>query len=719
MSSSGVAYPPPNLPFVSIFNPTNFPPIPQAGTAGSNNFPNGINLTGTSGSARTITGISNLEFVSETSTSSSGLLTQISQTDTEMIIGTPAPAGTQEINIYGSALLFNNVALGTGNGNVSTTSDNTYVGLTNQDFYDASVRDNLTFPNSPSSIILNNTLGFQNANATSNPLRLRNTSAIEWYLEPIPSTTPTPNLLNFHLSFGGMSIYLDATFINLNATSAVQISNILTSPNNPTINSTSLSPSSGTFYPFNKLPYFTYNDGGVFNNYPLVVSSTLSNYATLTTGTNSFTNVNTFSQFPTISATQLLSTDSSTKLATTAWVQSAIPSLTNYATLTTGTNGFTNVNTFSQFPTISATQLLSTDSSTKLATTAWVQSAIPSLTNYATLTTGTNGFTNVNTFSQFPTISATQLPANDSSTKLATTAWVQSAIPSLSNTPTLAGNNNFTGNNNFSQYITNATQSLITTTSIPANQATFFGRVISGNIVPYFGWTDGTTALNNQLPQLNSVNAFTEGSSFPYIKLPNQSTTNSILNALYVSGGALTFNYGVSPTQVALVASPVFTGIPQAPTPPLGDNSNRIATTAFLYNSGLLSATTITSNSSTTNWTFNFPANANYGYSFRFIISTATGLTSQSYNGTAQQQLTTNYSYGIITGNATIQTFVFTDYGIPAIGYLCSAISSVGAGLTLGRSYANYPNTWSLNVSGSLPGTQSLKISIFPNTPPV
>jgi hypothetical protein len=590
MSSSGVPYPPPHLPFVSIFNPQNFPPIPQAGTAGSNNFPNGINLTGTSGSARTITGISNLDFVSKTSTSSSGLLTQISQTDTEMIIGTPLPAGTQEINIYGSALLFNNTAVGTGNGNVSTTSDNTYVGLTNQDFYDASVRDNLTFPNSPSSIILNNTLGIQNTNAPSNSLRLRNASAIEWYLEPKPSTPPAPaNLVNFNLNFGGMSIYLNATFINLTATSSVQVGNILTCPNNPTIDTTGLPIGRGTFYVNNKLPYFAYNDNGTtpIPTSQLLTSASLSNYATLT-GSNTFTASNTFNggivmnggagsllQFPSTfpssfsnlrglglynngagnfetdlicyggagatntglnlyitSSTQSFASianftfgtttlgnasynlnidtnptttgelrlysggtstttfiiDSGTgnlnlttnngyinlfsdvllnsyisqpSLSFSGAIRDTLPSsygtffqtsgvpyftynngtttptasqlltsasLSNYATLTGGGNSFTNTNTFTIPPTTSATQTYpQSTNTTDLATIKYVNDAIPSLSNYATLG-GTNSFTGNNTFSQIPTITATTPFANDSSNKVATTAFVQSAI---------------------------------------------------------------------------------------------------------------------------------------------------------------------------------------------------------------------------------------------------------------------------------------------------
>jgi len=197
-------------------------------------------------------------------------------------------------------------------------SPQTFTGY-NQFDNDLDLSSNLVFPNSSSFIVLNNTLGIQNSTATSYPLQLRNASNVEWYLEP--TTNPT----NFHLSFGGMSLYLDATFVNLNATSAVQISNILTSPNGPTINATSLAPSTGTFYPSGGLPYFAYNNAGVFSYSPLVVSSTLSNYALLTTGTNNFTNTNTFTITPTTSATQTYpQSTNTTDLASIGYVNSAV-----------------------------------------------------------------------------------------------------------------------------------------------------------------------------------------------------------------------------------------------------------------------------------------------------------------------------------------------------------------------------------------------------------
>jgi hypothetical protein len=96
----------------------------------------------------------------------------------------------------------------------------------------------------------------------------------------------------------------------------------------------------------------------------------------------------------------------------------------------TGTNDFLNTGTGSL--TSSATQPVAGDSSTKIPTTAWTQGAIDakipaSLLGLNNTWTGTNAFNNAAPI----TSSATQPAANDSSTKIPTTAWVQSAIAAI------------------------------------------------------------------------------------------------------------------------------------------------------------------------------------------------------------------------------------------------------------------------------------------------
>ena len=103
----------------------------------------------------------------------------------------------------------------------------------------------------------------------------------------------------------------------------------------------------------------------------------------------------TFVAIPNISATMPPSNDSSTKIPTTAWVQSAIPSVAGFATLA-GTNAFTGSNSFSLLSTCSATMPLSSDDSSVIPSTAWVQDAIdakiPAVDNLtAVLTAGNDG----------------------------------------------------------------------------------------------------------------------------------------------------------------------------------------------------------------------------------------------------------------------------------------------------------------------------------------
>jgi len=140
--------------------------------------------------------------------------------------------------------------------------------------------------------------------------------------------------------------------------------------------------------------------------------------------------ISSFSIIPTCSAVQPVSTDSSTKIPTTAWVQTAVgggsSSLLASNNTWTGDNAFNPVSTNPM--TSNAVMPLATDSSTKIPTTAWVQTAVDQgsqdLLASNNTWTGTNAFNNV-----APITSTATMPlATDSSTKIPTTAWVQSAI---------------------------------------------------------------------------------------------------------------------------------------------------------------------------------------------------------------------------------------------------------------------------------------------------
>jgi hypothetical protein len=395
MSSSGIAYPPPTyIPPLSIFNPVNFPVnTPTTGSSGggsqSNIFPNGlssgnvIQLDGGTGGAggdgteRSINGISYLNFIDTANTTPVGapVLTSISQTNNTFTIGGTNAIG---VNITGSALTFNGTPVGTGSGNVSTASDNTYANGTSQNFFNASISQGLTFSTPLTGIVLNNSLVFQNNAGTDNILLSYATNAGNFSNWTLSSQNSNVNMI---FSFPSASIDLSSSYINLNPTSGVLLNGVLQNTLGQTYSPNVILTGRGS-YLFDSAgsPFIAYNIGGSMTTSPLVISSTLSNYAQLTGGTallpQTFSGVNSFTG--TITAPTQALGNNTTNVATTQFVQSAIPSLSNYATLTGGTallpQTFSGVNSFTG-TTTAPTQAYG-DNTTNVATTAFVQSAI-------------------------------------------------------------------------------------------------------------------------------------------------------------------------------------------------------------------------------------------------------------------------------------------------------------------------------------------------------
>ena len=202
-----------------------------------------------------------------------------------------------------------------------------------------------------------------------------------------------------------------------------------------------------------KMPTTAWVQGAITGSIP----ASLLGLNNIWTGTQSW--VNTAVGSLTSLATQPASSDNSTNIPTTAWVQSAISAIASLLGLNntwTGTQNWTNTGTGSL--TSSATQPASSDNSTKIPTTAWVQSvisAIPSLLGLNNTWTGTQNWTNTGTGSL--TSSATQPASSDNSTKIPTTAWVQTAIsaiptPSSQFQPTFHNFSNYqTGTSGYSQ----------------------------------------------------------------------------------------------------------------------------------------------------------------------------------------------------------------------------------------------------------------------------
>jgi hypothetical protein len=162
------------------------------------------------------------------------------------------------------------------------------------------------------------------------------------------------------------------------------------------------------------------NDGAGVETSILSLNSVTGNISTTGTTTLASTDL-TLTTFnpPTCSAVQPASNDSTTKIPTTAWVQTAITAHPGANLLTsnntwTGTQNWSNVSAGSL--TSSATQPASNDSTTKIPTTAWVQQAITAsipagdnLTNVLTVGDNAGGLsiTNLNGLTQTGTYNMT------------------------------------------------------------------------------------------------------------------------------------------------------------------------------------------------------------------------------------------------------------------------------------------------------------------------
>jgi hypothetical protein len=107
------------------------------------------------------------------------------------------------------------------------------------------------------------------------------TGSIPYYAKITPNTTDGGvqiqgtynNNGNFTINAVGQSAIIKGTFVDLTATSAVNVSNLVATPNNPVINTTNLGNGSGTFYVSSQLPYFAYNNGGTITSQQLATTT--------------------------------------------------------------------------------------------------------------------------------------------------------------------------------------------------------------------------------------------------------------------------------------------------------------------------------------------------------------------------------------------------------------------------------------------------------------
>jgi hypothetical protein len=195
-------------------------------------------------------------------------------------------------------------------------------------------------------------------------------------------------------------------------------------------------------------------------------------------------------------------------------------------------------------PTCSAVQPVASDSSTKIPTTAWTQGAIDakiptSLLGLNNTWTGTNDFVNLGTGSL--TSSAVQPVASDSSTKVPTTAWVQTAIAAAP-APVLQTNtaeHYSTANNNTYPFGTNpATIPLINFADVDTYASTY-GVQFWDAVVFDFVFNLTISGVNTNFTDAGGVginNSQVSGTMYVY---PTAFTTTTALSFpyFYLNGG--------------------------------------------------------------------------------------------------------------------------------------------------------------------------------------
>ena len=364
----------------------------------------------------------------------------------------------------------------------------------------------------------------------------------------------------------------------------------------------------------------------------------------------------------TIGVTQGAS-DNSTKLAPTAFVQLATTGIALQATVDAKADK--NSPTFTGIPvmptgTIGVTQGAS-DNSTKLATTAFVQLATTGIALQANVDAKADK--NSPTFTGIPvmptgTIGVTQA-STDSSTKLATTAFIKQAAAGVfsqinidakadKNSPTFTGIPVMpTGTIGVTQASTDSSTKLATTAFIKQAAAGVFSQI---NI-------DAKADKNS--PTFTGVPVMPTG-TIGVTQASTDSTTKMATTA-FVKNITAQLNVEAKADRI----SPVFTGTPTLPsgtiaiTQNLGNNSNAIATTAFVIaNANSSGHQSITAGSEiSTSSTTDLPVNGMTisAVAGKYIVSfnSQYSLEAANVTGQASVDLTTAYIY-LMTKPVTI-----------------------------------------------------------------
>jgi len=284
--SSGIAYPVPTyIPPLSVFNPLFFPQSfgtttisGGGGGGGTNIFPNGlssgnvITMDGGTGGAggtgveRTITGLSQIEWVDINSTNPTAITGYMVLNGNTLEIGSATASSGINVNLLGSTISANGVAIG---GGVTLSGNNAFTGN-----------------NSFSSPATSQTFNSQELTVNGGSIKLQTSGALYPITITNNSSSSADNQLIFQPNaFLGAGIYKFQTYgsgyvntATIDYTGIQLVGTPFKSNLNATPNTAQLPNGYSCFYSNNQQPYFAYNNAGSVITQKLVQSTILGTF---------------------------------------------------------------------------------------------------------------------------------------------------------------------------------------------------------------------------------------------------------------------------------------------------------------------------------------------------------------------------------------------------------------------------------------------------------
>jgi len=262
--SSGVAYPMPvYIPPLSIFNPLFFPQSFGTTTTGgggggfTNIFPGGLTSgnvitmdggtggAGGTGAERTITGLSQIEWVDYNSTNPTAITGYMKLIGNTLEIGSASNSTGINVNLQGTSITSNGVEIG--GGNVSNDINNTFQSPATTQTFDSQ------------NVIVNGGSVVLNTTASQYPITITNesTSATDNVLQFQPNPSLSAGQYIFQTYGSG---YVDTAIIDYTGIELVNAP--FKSSLNTTPSTLQLPTNYSCFYSNNQQPYFAYNNAG-------------------------------------------------------------------------------------------------------------------------------------------------------------------------------------------------------------------------------------------------------------------------------------------------------------------------------------------------------------------------------------------------------------------------------------------------------------------------